>query len=90
MKDIKYKDENGKEMTISLMGFFKVPELEKEFIMYSFTDNDINNDFGHVLLGEVVRENDEIQILGIESEEKELVVAYYNEVINQIGGTSDE
>ena len=37
MKDIKYKDENGKEMTISLMGFFKVPELEKEFIMYSFT-----------------------------------------------------
>ena len=32
----------------------------------------------------------DIQILGIDSNEKELVVAYYNEVINQIGENENE
>ena len=90
MKDITYKNEEGNIITISVIGFFKIPEIEKEFIMYSFTDNDINNEYGHVLLGEVVREEDDIQILGIDSNEKELVVAYYNEVINQIGENENE
>lgn len=85
MKDITYKDDKGNIMTISLIGFFRVPELEKEFIMYSLTDDNINNENGHVLLGEIIREEDNIQILGIESTEKDLVLAYYNEVINQIG-----
>ena len=31
-----------------------------------------------------------MQILGIESSEKDLVVAYYNEVITQLGGNEDE
>ena len=48
-------------------------------------ENNINNENGHVLLGEIIREEDNIQILGIESTEKDLVIAYYNEVINQIG-----
>lgn len=85
MKDITYKNEEGNIITISVIGFFKVPELEKEFIMYSFTDDNINNENGLVLLGEIIKEEDTIQILGIESTEKDLVLAYYNEVINQIG-----
>ena len=40
MKDITYKNEEGNIITISVIGFFKVPELEKEFIMYSCTDDD--------------------------------------------------
>lgn len=85
MKDITYKNEEGNIITISVIGFFKVPELEKEFIMYSFTDDNINNENGLVLLGEILKEEDTIQILGIDSNEKDLVLAYYNEVINQIG-----
>ena len=85
MKDITYKNEEGNIITISVIGFFKVPELEKEFIMYSFTDDNINNENGLVLLGEIIKEEDTIQILGIELTEKDLVLAYYNEVINQIG-----
>ena len=72
-------------ITISVIGFFKVPELEKEFIMYSCTDDDSSKQNGLVLLGEIIKEEDNIQILGIDSNEKDLVLAYYNEVINQIG-----
>ena len=58
--------------------------------MYAFVDDDDNNSDGRVLLGEVIRENGDMQILGIESSEKDLVVAYYNEVITQLGGNEDE
>ena len=85
MKDITYKNEEGNIITISVIGFFKVPELEKEFIMYSCTDDDSSQQNGLVLLGEIIKEEDNIQILGIDSNEKDLVLAYYNEVINQIG-----
>lgn len=85
MKDITYKNEEGNIITISVIGFFKVPELEKEFIMYSFTDDDSSKQNGLVLLGEIIKEEDNIQILGIDSNKKDLVLAYYNEVINQIG-----
>ena len=90
MKDIRFVDESGKEMTISLIGYFKISELGKEFIMYSMVDDDSNNDIGHVILGEVVKEDGVVQILGIESEEKDMVLAYYNEISNQIGGSENE
>lgn len=90
MQDIKFIDENGKEITISVIGFFRVDELEKEFIMYSLTDDDSSNDMGYVLLGEVVRYDGIVQILGIESEERDMVLAYYNEISKQIGGNENE
>ena len=90
MKDFNYVDSKGNVMNVSVMGFFRIPELEKEFIMYAFVDDDDNNSDGRVLLGEVIRENGDMQILGIESSEKDLVVAYYNEVITQLGGNEDE
>lgn len=90
MKDFNYVDSKGNVMNVSVMGFFRIPDLEKEFIMYAFVDDDDNNYDGRVLLGEVIRENGDMQILGIESSEKDLVVAYYNEVITQLGGNEDE
>ena len=90
MKDFNYVDSKGNVMNVSVMGFFRIPDLEKEFIMYAFVDDDDNNSDGRVLLGEVIREHGDMQILGIESSEKDLVVAYYNEVITQLGGNEDE
>ena len=49
-------------------------------------DDDSNNSNGAMLLGEVVRNGDNIEILGILKEEKDLVVAYYNEISTQLGG----
>lgn len=90
MQDIKFIDENRKEITISVIGYFRVDELEKEFIMYSMVDDNVDNDMGYVLLGEVVRYDGIVQILGIESEERDMVLAYYNEISNQIGGSENE
>ena len=86
MNKARFIDKNGNDINVSVIGFFKIPELDKEYVMYALVDNNENNDKGLVLLGEVIRNNDTIQILGILSEEKEMVVAYYNEISNQIGG----
>ena len=90
MKEIIYKDRNGNNMTVSVIGFFRIPELEKEFVMYGLVDDNPEKEDGHVLLGEVIREEDNITITGIESDEKELVVAYYNEIASQIGEDENE
>ena len=90
MKEINYKDEQGNNINISVVGFFKISELEKEFIMYSVVDDDIENDDGFILLGEVIRSDDDVRIVGIDSNEKEMVVAYYNEISGQIGGNDNE
>ena len=58
--------------------------------MYGIVDDNMSNDEGEVLLGEVVRDGDVVQILGIDSSEVDMVVAYYNEISKQIGGSSDE
>ena len=87
---LKYTNANGENINVENIGFFTIPELDKEYIMYSLTDDNKENDMGHVLLGEVIRNEDNIQILGILSEEKDLVVAFYNEISKQIGGENYE
>ncbi|MBE6140180.1 MAG: hypothetical protein E7172_01410 [Firmicutes bacterium] len=84
MENANFVNENGEKLDVSVIGFFTIPDLEKEYIMYGIVNE--KDDDGKVLLGEVIREDDNIKILGILSSEKELVVAYFNEVSNQIGG----
>ena len=90
MNKIIVKDENGTNIDISVIGFFKVPQLEKEYVIYAFVDDNFENSNGSVLFGEVVRSENDIQILGILSEEKEMVIACYEEISNQIGGIENE
>lgn len=85
MGSIKFRDSDGNNLDISVIGYFKIAELEKEYIMYAAVDDNLDNEDGHVLLGEVVKEGTDVQILGILPEEEEIVVAYYNEISKQIG-----
>ena len=84
-KEIIVKNENQEDIEISVLGGFGIEELKKEFIMYSIINKDDNSDQGLVLIGEVVRDGDNVQILGIKEEEKELVSEFYNEIENQLG-----
>lgn len=78
-------DGKGNELKIEVLGFFEVPELKKEYVMYSIVDDDPERKYGSVVLGEVVRTGDKIEILDIRKDEIDLVVAFYNEISTQIG-----
>lgn len=87
---INVRDENGNKLFVSVLGMFEIPDLEKKFIMYGIVDDDPFSKNGGVMLGEVVGEGADIQILGILPEEKDMVVAYYNEISTQLGEDDDE
>lgn len=85
MTELTVKNQFNNNITISLIGTFQIPSLEKEFIIYSLVDDNEQNKEGEIMLGEIIRDNNDIQVLGIESEEKDLVVAFYNEISKQLG-----
>ena len=90
LEKLNVRDENGNKLYISVLGMFEIPDLEKKYIMYGIVDDDPFSKNGGVLLGEVVGEGEDIQILGILPEEKDMVVAYYNEISQQIGEDENE
>lgn len=90
LEKINCVDENGNRIHISVLGMFEIPDLEKKYIMYGIINEDESKKNGGVLLGEVIGEGEDMQILGILPEEKDLVVAYYNEISKQLGEDDDE
>ena len=84
LKEVVTKNDKGVDVKLSVVGEFKINELNKEFIIYSLVDEDDTNEDGHLLIGEVLRENDEVKVSGIKKSEKDLVMAYYNEIASQI------
>ena len=86
-KEYTIKDENGTILNVSLIGCFQIPDLDKEYAIYSMKDNDENNDMGYAMIGEMIKEEDgTLRVKGIAEHEKEIVLAYYNEVADQLGG----
>lgn len=84
-KEIIIKDESGVDITISIVGEFKIDDLNKEFIIYSIVDNDDASTKGQIIIGEVIRDNDNLQVLGIKEDERDLVLSFYNEISEQLG-----
>jgi len=84
-----YTDQNGNVMNIEAIKIFKIDELGKEYIIYSIMDNDDSNPDGELLFGEIIRNDDSIQILGILPSEENIVIAYYNEIKSQLGGSNE-
>ena len=86
MEQITIKNEQGQNINISVIGSFRIPDFDKEFMMCSMVDENEDNGLGAVLLGEVIRGANGIEVVGIRDDEKEMVVAYYNEISEQMGG----
>ena len=82
-------DSNNNTINIEAIKIFKINELGKEYIIYSIIDNNDSNPEGELLFGEIVRNDDSIQILGILPDEEDIVIAYYNEIRNQLGGSNE-
>lgn len=85
MTELTVKNQFNNDVTISLIGTFKIESLNKEYIIYSLVDDNKDNSEGEIILGEIIRESNDIKVLGINSEEKDLVVAFYNEISKQVG-----
>lgn len=85
----KVKKEDGSYILVETLGFFEVPELEKEYVMHSILDDKENTEMGAIMISEVIKlDNGEVEIKDIEEDEIDLVMAFYNEIEKQVGGNS--
>ena len=80
----------GGKYEIDVLFGFRVPDLGKEYVAYTASEagnNDPDSDVA-VIVGEVVRneENDDVTILGVCSDEEVLVSAFFNDLMEQLGG----
>ena len=80
------QNEQGENINISVLGTFQIPDIKKEYMMYSMVDENDSNSLGAVLIGELLNDEDKLQVVGIPEEDKEMIVAYYNEISQQMGG----
>ena len=83
-KEIVIQDENNNDIKVSCLGIFQIPGLDKQYIIYSLIND--NSDKAAVLIGEyIIDSNGNHKVLGVKESEKDLVIAYSNEIINQLG-----
>lgn len=85
MKSMVIKKDDIK-LNIDLIGSFKETNLNKEFVVYSIMDDNTDNERCNLLIGELITDGEEKQIVGIKEEDKGLVLARYNELILNMGG----
>ena len=80
--DLKFnvKNELGETIKAYFLGFFSVPGLDKEYAIYTIVDDNPLSKDGAILLGEVIRDNENITILGIEEDEIDIVTKCYREI----------
>ena len=69
-----FTDQNGNVMNIEAIKIFKIDDSNPE---------------GELLFGEIIRVDDSIQVLGILPDEEDIVIAYYNEIKSQLGGSNE-
>ena len=69
------QNEQGENINITVIGTFEIPDLKKEYMMYSMEDENEENGLGAILIGELLKDEDKIKVAGVPEEEKEMVVA---------------
>ena len=85
------KDQDGNILNVSLIGCFKIPDLNKKYAIYSLQDDNKNNKMGYAMIGEIIKEdNKTLKVIGIKEAERDIVLAYYNEISKQLGDNKNE
>lgn len=75
--------EDGSILTIEILIGFKVEEYDKQYVAYTLNDDNVSETV-NVFINEIDYSGDKPRISGIKEEEKERVIAIYNEIKNNI------
>lgn len=85
-KNMIFQDENGINYNVEPLFEFKVDALNKTFAVYSLCDENPDNPNGDIMIGELVTDQNGIDIIGVKEEEKEIVEQLYIDIVSKIGG----
>lgn len=83
MNILKVINQFNQEITIELLFNFEIKEINKNYVVYTLNDNDINEDV-NVLISEIYYDKQIPKIKSIDEREKEMVILFYNNIKNSI------
>ena len=75
----KYIFEDNKIKDVTYLATFKIDILNKEYVMYS-----LESDINEILLGELIDENGIKKVVGVSSEDEDIVSLYFDEIIKEM------
>lgn len=75
----KYVFDDNKIKNVAYLGTFKIDVLNKEYVMYS-----LESDINEILLGELINENGIKKVVGVSSEDEDIVSLYFDEIIKEM------
>jgi uncharacterized protein YrzB (UPF0473 family) len=77
------QDKEGNKIKIEVLMTFKIPEINKNYVVYSINDDGISETVT-ILINELVYENNLPKIVPIPKEETQMVLAFYTTIRNNI------
>lgn len=76
-------NEVGQSVKIEIIGRFRIAEVDREYIIYTLNDDNISDEV-IVLIAQVKIENSKMKLLSIPDKERNMVVAFFNSIKNNI------
>lgn len=74
----------GKEVSVEVIGGFKIDELDKEYALCTYDDDKTSDRVLMIIMEVNIDEYGVISLASIPDEEKELVLEFYNAIKNDI------
>lgn len=77
------KNEKGEDVVIELLLTFSIEKTNKNYVVYTINDDE-TSETATIFISEIQENGDEVVVVNIPEEEKELVINCYNDIKNSL------
>lgn len=77
------KNEKGEDVVIELLLTFSIEKTNKNYVVYTINDDE-TSETATIFISEIQENGDEVVVVNIPKEEKELVINCYNDIKNSL------
>lgn len=77
------KNEKGEDVVIELLLTFNIEKTNKNYVVYTINDDE-SSEKATILISEIQENEDNVVVVDIPEEEKELVISCYNDIKNSL------
>lgn len=76
-------NEMGQSVKIDIIGQFRIDEVDREYVIYTLNDDGTSEEL-IILIAQIVTEDEKIKIISIPDKERNMVVAFFNNIKDNI------
>lgn len=81
--EYKFKSQD-KTITVEALKIFDVKELNKKYVVYGIVDDNNENTKANLMIGELIENNGDYQVMGIKTEEKDIALSLFQSYLESL------